>query len=818
MTKTDFLIVIAVFLFTISIPSLFADNSSADGDPVARIGNVYYTTLNDALEQSSNGDIVIVFDGCRLSSDATVPSGVTLLLPYSDGHGDVDPDGFEHGPDPTINGDYRKKATDKLCVTHLYVDNSTRLTVYGDIIIGGILSEKFTFDYQGHTYGEHGRIVLDGNLILKNGSHLKCYGYVVGNGKVIAESGSEVYEPFIIADYVGADRVRDLYNAEQSPFDRYSFNNIESILELNYGARLIGLLNVYADGSIRTSELDIVGIKDSHINSLMELVPGSRITIEYDANKYVKSDWNSNIWNDLGKTTITIDGGASFNIFKVIYDEQYFDMTNIPFSVPYNFSYTLKNGLYEMNANLRVLPGASVTISENAKLVVNSTLLVFDGLEDYPYRDKYYPGPELLEQYGFATHGSLLVNGGLQITKNSAVLGILESEGGNPVITMDSSVKAYKNWSVNYGTKDSLTIRTLSLWVFSDNSLYVLQPGCQYPLSPGTIQTQGFTYLRNGASITKSIVQTYKGTYIAPSQQPTVSMTISLNNTTITDVDIFLEGTYAIHLTKEGGRYVTYSANDGDYTVTAVVSGRNIQAGEITIKGGRCVTDVNLFTVSFVSDSVVIGDEIVMYDSTIALPIPRKEGHTFNGWYDDNVIFTSKTKVVHEIMLNALWGEDTDEHRNITSDKLPMTISEDTKDVRIFFDEGAVKLFIDVIKYDAGSLNMFYVRTNDEYSFMIESDCVEKDVLKTITIPCDIIRPGLHVICNDGYEVTDVVIDNASQTVTFSSMGSSFKLIYDPDPKPFGQDLLLPIIFIVALAIIIATIALTAIIAMKKKK
>ena len=169
MTRNDILLMVAVLFFAVSVPVFLADDSSADGVPVARIGDSYYTTLNDALEHSVPDDVVIVFDGCRLSSDATVPKDVTLLLPYSDGHGDVDLDGFELGPDPTVNGDYRKKATDKYCVTHLYVDDSARLTVDGTIVIGGIVSEKFAHDYQGHTYGEHVGVIDMGTLTMEEG-------------------------------------------------------------------------------------------------------------------------------------------------------------------------------------------------------------------------------------------------------------------------------------------------------------------------------------------------------------------------------------------------------------------------------------------------------------------------------------------------------------------------------------------------------------------------------------------------------------------------------------------------------------------------
>ncbi len=813
MTKSWFLLTGAILLIIIAVPLLFTDDSQAD-NYVARIGDVYYPSLNEALEASSSGNTIVVFDGCRLSSDAILPPGVTLLLPYSDGHGEVDMDGLEYGPDPTKEGGYRKKAGDGYCVTHLYIEDSARLTVFGDIIVGGILSEKFTFDYQGHTYGEHGRIVLNGDIVMKNGSSMRCYGYVTGNGTVTAENGSEIYEPFIIADFVGGDRMRDLFNAGQSPFDRYSFNNIESDLIIDYGSRLIGLLNVYADGSIHSSEIDIIGVAESHSTSLIEMIQNSNVTISYDKNTYVKSEWSSNIWNDIGRTTITMNGGAAFNTLTLIYGEYFVDLSGIPFSIPYNYRYVLKNGLYEINTDLRVLPGASITIDDGATLAVNSTLLIFDGLEDVAYRDKYYPGPELLDEYHFSTHGSLYVNGSLRISEDSAVLGMIESTGGNPIVTVDNSVNAYKDWYVNYGTKETLTIRKLSLWTYSNGSLTVLQPGYQYPLSVGSSLSSGFTYYRGGSTVFKSIPQRYDGIYVSPTQQPTISVTVSLDNTAVKDAVVTaVRGDFVTVLEYESGRYVSYTATDGGYDIRLTVSGTDLDGGKVTVSQGKCAVEISLFTVSFVSDDVTIKEEIVKYDSNVTIPSTSKDGYTICGWYEGKIIFTSKSTVTHKTTLNALWAKDTDEHRNVTPDKLPVVITDATEDVTAFFDEGRTKVFISTReKTLTGSLNITYTMADGNHRFIVESDGVKVDVLKTMTVPYDIMRKGLRVECDDGYEISDVIADAASQTVTFSSMGSSFTLCYDDDPTPFDPNAVpsIEMILLVVSAVIVSAIIIIA--------
>jgi len=50
---------------------------------VAKNGDTYYTDLATALNEAESGETVILLKNHTLSENATVKSGVTLLLPYS---------------------------------------------------------------------------------------------------------------------------------------------------------------------------------------------------------------------------------------------------------------------------------------------------------------------------------------------------------------------------------------------------------------------------------------------------------------------------------------------------------------------------------------------------------------------------------------------------------------------------------------------------------------------------------------------------------------------------------------------------------------
>jgi len=518
---------LAFVILAICLASIvaIADSDSADSaeSGKARIGNQWYPTVEDALSASASGDVVIVIDGASLSSDATVPAGATLLVPYSDGKGDVDLDGTT---DNDSNWEDRdkvnpRKAGDKFLKNTFKIPSGKTLTVKGVLIVGGIMSEKFTFDYQGHTSADHAKIVCDGSIVMGSGSELRCYGYIRGNGSITAQSGSSVYEPFIVTDFIGGDNMANQYDAGQSPFNRYTFSNIESKMVMSYGSKLIGMANLYADSHYNKMNMNLVGTEGS--SSLIELKSGSKLTITYNPSKNIKGEWESNIDSDVGKTCISIDGGASFGRLILKYKDRTADTSTVHFSIPYNFDYVLSNGTYEVSSKIRILPGASITLSKGAVMNVNGSLVVYDGLKDREYKDKYYPMPEQLSSALFSTHGSLIINGTLNIGDDGQVLGVLESNGtGKVVVSEGQNYYRMSEVIVKYGTNSAaqymsasanMTYRIMSLWAYTSNGQRaVLEPGNIYTLDGSSTKATSFTYNLNGESTKVSVNQSYIGT------------------------------------------------------------------------------------------------------------------------------------------------------------------------------------------------------------------------------------------------------------------------------------------------------------------
>ena len=815
----------AVFLvpliIAVSIVSLSYE-TDADQTGCARIGDTYFDDLALALSSAHEGDMVIVMDGCELSNDSTVKPGVTLMVPYSDGHSDIDEDGYTNGPDPTkTEGAYRKRAGDSYCVTALNIQKGVTLTVEGKVIIGGIISEKFTFDYQGHTWGDHGKIVLNGKMIMANGSELRSYGYIKGNGEVISENGSKVYEPFIITDFVGGDIAKDLYDDDQSPFNRYTYSNIQCDHTIKYGARLLGMATIYVQERLVESDINLVGTSSPTVTSLLELSYGSSMKISYDEKRCLNVGseyWSSNIWKDVGTTYISIYGGAEFNHIMISYGGYAITTDNLEFSIPFNYVYELYDGIYTMKAGLRLLPGASLTIDDSSSLIVKKNLYVFNGLQDYPVKDKYYPGPELLTQFGFENHGSLIVNGDLIIDSGS-VVGVIESERAEGRIIVNPAVTNYQNIYINYSTVN-YTVRALSLWSYSDDgNLVVMKPGTEYRLTSGTSTSDGFQYYYDGDLLKKECEQTFYGKLVSDSPESyPVNVYLKKDGVDIEGATISLGG---FELTYNDGRYTTSSLPDGIYKVKVKSKSFIGDCGEITIVNGKGLANCYLFTVTFQSDGSVIEQMVVPYDSTIEPPQISKRGYVLDSWYNQKGDrFSNDVNIRSLNILTANWVssdyyevymDDSGEVSIKKSDigNLAGVVIKSNSGVRIWLDKDASSYLDSTFKV---SLSI-----SDENYKITVSD--KSDVLKTIALPYDTMRTGAKVESKDGSEIISPVMDPSSKTITFSSTGSSFAVTYDPEPTPidsFDFDKII-LIAAIATALVIATIIVVIVLFRRSK-
>ena len=486
-----------------------SDSSDAESaGNAASIGSTEYATVEDALSAAVSGDTVRILRGCTISSDVEVKDGVTLLIPYSDS------DNSGHSLGQSTNDTTAKITSSSYLYIDATVDTGVTVTVYGKIVVGGITARPFTFDYQGHTSADYSQMTINGNVVLKDGAVLDCYGFIKGSGTIDAEAGSSVYEPLVITDYVGGDYMKALAMAGQSPFNRYSLMNIQCTMTIHGKqtlsgecASLYGHVVMYANDDWYQTDITFIGSSDSFLT----LSKGAYATLTYDSGKYVNSDWSSNICKDIGRTIIAISGGASFGSFSITYEGYTVDVGNLDFSIPYNFDITLNNGNYTMSKIYRIMPGASVTVSSDAVLNIIGKMTVYPEFNDTGFRDKYYPTSELLGSYGFSSSGSLVVNGTLKISGPFAGTVTYGSDGGRIIVNDTASVLSQ---TVTFGcdftnegrTATAVTINLFGQYADADGTVHTMASGCTYVAKDGvwTADSQSDTVYESSASADSS--------------------------------------------------------------------------------------------------------------------------------------------------------------------------------------------------------------------------------------------------------------------------------------------------------------------------
>ena len=449
----------------------------------AGINGVFYTDLTQALQDAVSGDTVVLLRDEQITENLSVPVGVTLLVPYSSAHTFTETGSAENA----INrvSWYTEQSAQQYLYRTLTVDSGVTLTVHGTLVVGAVCHYPDQ-SAQGHTSGAYGKLVNNGEIVLEGGAAYYSYGLTSGSGVITAQSGSEVYQPFVVHNFSGGTNTYALYNAGQFPFLLYSTVNIQCKLTVNYGAKEIGMASLYFWGAVTTQNVLVVGYDGNADLSfgpgLIVLKQGASLTKTYDGTRYVTSSTSSaNINSDAGVSTVTISGGATAGVFSL----QGFGSEEMVLALPYTFEMILTNGVYDVNYAYKVMPGAILTVEEDATLNVNAggSLAVYDGLAQSAMSGKRYATTEELTSAGFSPSGVFTVNGTLNVYGAFAGVINTQSEGAKlhfadtAVTQMQVTEGALSSYDANISQFD-LTAR--AAMTDSDGTI------CLLPLAAGT--------------------------------------------------------------------------------------------------------------------------------------------------------------------------------------------------------------------------------------------------------------------------------------------------------------------------------------------
>ena len=326
-----------------------------------------FADLGEAITEAQKNlpaTITLVGSG-KITGNYTIPSKVTLLIPFDDNRTDYT---TMPGTTGLVPADHTQSV-----YTTLTMDERSQITVYGNISLPAKVSSANS-SYTGVISGPCGTIHMkpSSKIVLKNGSNLYCWGFITGTGNIKAESGATVYEEFQICDYRGGNATSTLNGDKKVfPFTQYYVQNIEATLEIEYGAKETAVCRLH---SSRLSKADVsLNFITQDSGGLFNLQRGSSFVKKYDsATERVTYE----VIGDANLSSIEIDAGATVK-------SQNF---NLP--IMQNTTINVKRGTTTIDQSLCLIPGSQVIVDKGAtvKIANGKSIYVYDR-SDWVYKE-----------------------------------------------------------------------------------------------------------------------------------------------------------------------------------------------------------------------------------------------------------------------------------------------------------------------------------------------------------------------------------------------------------------------------------------------
>ena len=346
------------FLDKVRIRPVFVSKSTAQFG----VGNQRFFDLNQANQYAasqSNKTIVLLNDGTLPVDTYTISSGVTLLIPYS---GSTTVNTTEPSTVGTANETRRAYRT-------LTIPNGAMLNVDGAINVDGQVYEQ-----NSTPTGPYGLITLEAGakINLNSGSNLYCWGYINGDGDVIANDGSTVYECFQMLGWRGGQASSSMLNKDEKVFllNQFYIQNVEAALTFNYGATE----RIYASVVVSKVHCSTTETFISSGAGMFRPKTGCSFT-----KKYIPST---------DRMIYTVDGDMDISPLELkLYVDLFFAKPGVDIKsqkyvlpIPSNFSVDIHTGKTRITSDqdIAVLPGAEFTVSEGATFAAASNMYVYD--------------------------------------------------------------------------------------------------------------------------------------------------------------------------------------------------------------------------------------------------------------------------------------------------------------------------------------------------------------------------------------------------------------------------------------------------------
>lgn len=347
------------------------------------VAGLKYADLNEAVSSANSRNIstiVLVESGVLPAGEYVIPSGKTLLIPFDDAH--------------TLCTTSPQLLNEAHVTPSAYVTlsmeegSSIRVENGAAISVGSKLTANGTggSSWNGTPTGKHGRIdMLPGSTIeLDNGGNLYAYGYISGDGSVVANAGSTVYECFQMRSWRGGSATTRMKNQSVFPVSQYYVQNVEVPMTLMAGATEIVYTGLTASGITASASAEFIGD-----NGMFN--PKGSITKRYDGTE--------------DRLVFDVEGDAELKNLSL--SAAGFDLNTKSYVLPINNNITINvnSGTTSISdQSVALLPSAELNIAEDA------TVELGEGCDVFVY-DKNQWGAYAVEGGKIVTVGYSTVNG-----------------------------------------------------------------------------------------------------------------------------------------------------------------------------------------------------------------------------------------------------------------------------------------------------------------------------------------------------------------------------------------------------------------------
>lgn len=330
-----------------------------------KVGNRIFFDLNAAntyaTSQNDSKVIILLKDGALPKDTYTISSGVTLLIPYSDSN--TKPNTTEPS---TVRAD---NPSNQSAFRTLIIPSGATVNVHGSICVNSQVT-----DNKSIPTGQYGLIKLkpEAKINLNSGANLYCWGYISGDGEVIANKGATVYECFQLRGWRGGNASYGMLNNDNKVFllNQFYIQNVEAALTFEYGATE----NVFASVIIKEKQGKTTKTFIANDSGMFRPQNGCKFT-----KKYIPATDRVELTVDGDMTIGNIELNLSITLYglpiKVNVKSQDYVLP-----IPNNYSVDIRSGTTTIasNQNIALLPGAKFTVSEGAIFRAASNMYVYD--------------------------------------------------------------------------------------------------------------------------------------------------------------------------------------------------------------------------------------------------------------------------------------------------------------------------------------------------------------------------------------------------------------------------------------------------------